>query len=87
MPIVKTYRYSIQIDKVHQFLDIQKRADFLYKENLRYSQALYKMRGGSGQWLEIQTFPDFDTMQKADTLVDHVPELKELFQLNCEKLR
>ena len=76
---VKMYRYRIQPDQIERFLDIQKRADWIYRKHINYRITHFQSRTDPAAWVETHWFPDADTAAAAAALAEREPELSRLF--------
>ena len=80
MMYVKVYSYRIQPGKVKDFLDIQERADRIYKKHATYRVVHLQKVDDPCQWLEIQWYQDEAAYRRGVDLVNAEPEIKQLWQ-------
>lgn len=79
MSVIKIYRYRVQPGLVPQFLDIQRRADALYRESVDYSVSHYRSQSDPWQWTEVHRYPNAEMLAIASSLSERRPPLKTLF--------
>jgi hypothetical protein len=82
----KIYQYRISSERWNEFIEIQKRADILYKKHISYEVVYIQSHDIVGKITEIQTYPDRATAIKAEELINLEPELKNLFDKFCSLL-
>jgi hypothetical protein len=76
---IKIYRYRIQPERIDRFLEIQKRADWLYRKHLNYKINHCQCRTDPAQWIEMHWYPDEAALNAVDALAAQEPELARQF--------
>jgi hypothetical protein len=83
---VRAYRYRVHPDAVGRFLQIQRRADELYRRHVDYRQELLQSRDDPAEWLELHRFEDEHAYRAGLARLNEDPEIAELFAAFLETL-
>lgn len=78
--IVKVYRYKLASGKWHDFLEIQRKADMLYRKNISYEIQFLRSLDDPQKITEIHTYPTKEMADLAGGLHKIEPEVEELFR-------
>lgn len=77
--IVKIYRYRVDPGKTGRFLEIQRKADELYRRHLEFEVRHLRSLDDPWEWMEIQCFASQKEFEQASNLADCEPRVAELF--------
>lgn len=79
-PLVKLYRYRVPTEQASRFLDIQKRADWIYRKHVDYRVAHLQSPIDPAEWTEIHWYATQQALETAERLAEKEPQLAELFE-------
>lgn len=77
---VKMYQYYIHPEKTEQFWAVQKKPNSLYTKYVQYRVHFLRDEKNPSRWLEIQYYPNQESYEKGQRLVNEDQEIKELWK-------